>query len=100
INAKANTTPFVYNNHPDYWERVYKNVKKAYDEGLLTRDQWNLWLNRYENKDHFLGLKYTNDAKVDSTWNFYKDRNAIDKEAFIKQAVKLDLPGKSFYDDK
>ena len=55
-------------------------------------------MKRYDNKEHYLGLKYT--ADVDSTWNFYKDRNDIDTKAFTEKAVKLKLPGKSFYEDK
>ncbi len=95
ISAKSNTTPFLYS-YPDYWDRVYANVKKAYEEGLLAKDQWDVWEDRYEKKDHYLGLEYA--SKVDSTWNFYKERNAIDTKAFMEQAVKLDLPGKSYWE--
>lgn len=94
ISPATNTTPFVYNNYPDYWERIYQNVETAYKQNLLTEQQWDLWKERYENRDHYLGTKYN----VDSTMNFYKQRNAIDTEAFTKQAVELDLPGKSFWE--
>ncbi|MBC8215691.1 MAG: cytochrome C [Candidatus Marinimicrobia bacterium] len=97
IGAKTNTTPFVYNEYSDYWDRVKANVKTAYEKGLLTKDQWNLWMDRYENKDHYLGLKYANDPKVVEKWDFYKERNAIDTKAFKEQAVQLKLPGKPFY---
>jgi hydroxylamine dehydrogenase len=97
ISAKANTTPFVYT-YDDYWDRIKANVETAYNNDLLSKDQWNLWMERYENKEHYLGLKY--EAAVDSTWNFYKDRNDIDTEAFKKQAVNLELPSKPFYERK
>jgi hypothetical protein len=98
INSHVNTTPFVYNNYPDYWERIYKNVEKAYMNGLLSQKQWDLWLDRFNNKEHYLGTKYTN--RNDSLFNFYKERNAIDTKAFNEQAVKLKLPGKEFWSYK
>ncbi|GAB4185533.1 MAG: hypothetical protein Kow00108_22990 [Calditrichia bacterium] len=92
INVKANTTPFLYT-YPDYWERVYKNVEYAYNKGLLADDQWELWNKRYENKDHYLGLKYN----ADSTWNHYKKLNDIDIKNMNEQVVDFELPGKPFY---
>ncbi len=93
INVKANTTPFVYNNYPDYWDRVYQNVEAAYKQGLLSEKQWNLWLKRYENKDHYMGLKYS----ADSTWNYYKKRNEEDLKRMKEQVIDFVLPGKPFY---
>ncbi len=46
-------------------------------------------INKKEKTDYFKELK-----------RFYKDRNAIDTEAFKKQAVNLDLPGKPFFEGK
>lgn len=93
INPKINTTPFVYNNYPDYWERVYSNVEAAYQKGLLSEQQWNLWLERFQNKDHYLGLKYN----VDSTWNIYKQKFDYDLKIMNEQVVNFELPGKSYY---
>lgn len=95
INSHANTTPFVYNNYPDYWERIYQNVEAAHQAGLLSDKQWQLWLSRYNNKEHFDGTKYK--ADNDSLYQFYLDRNVIDTKAFNKQAVELKLPGKPFW---
>ncbi len=100
IAAKTNTTPFVYNNLPDYWDRVYKNVEAAFQRGLLSEDQWQLWLKRYKNKDYYLGLKFANTPQVDSTWNFYKKRNAIDLQKMKEQVIDLVLPGKSFFEGR
>jgi hypothetical protein len=97
ISAKANTTPYVYK-YDDYWDRIKANVETAYNTGFLSEDQWDLWMKRYDNKEHYLGLKY--EADVDSTWNFYKDRNDVDTKAFTEKVVKLKLPGKSFYEGK
>lgn len=95
INSHANTTPFVYNNYSDYWERIYKNVEAAHQAGLLSDKQWQLWLKRYNDIEHYNGTKYTKDN--DSVYQFYLDRNSVDTEAFKKQAVDLNLPGKPFW---
>ncbi len=91
----TNTTPYLYNNFPDYWERIYANVKTAYERGLLTKKQWERWEDRYENKEHYLGLKYT--AQTDSTWNFYKERNDYDLKNMKEQVIDMKLPGKPFF---
>jgi hypothetical protein len=93
INVKANTTPFVYANYPDYWDRVYQNVEAAVKQGLLTKKQWDFWLDRYEKKDHYLGLKYA----ADSTWNHYLDLHKYDIEKMTEQVINFSLPGKSYY---
>jgi len=95
ISSKNNTTPFVYS-YPDYWERIKSNVEAAYDHGLLSEAQWDLWMERYENRDHYLGLEYKDDPEVNKLWDMYKERNDIDTKAFKEQAVGLKLPGKPF----
>lgn len=96
ISTHTNTTPFVYNNYDDYWDRVYQNVKKAYDEGMLAKDQWELWVERYEEKEHYLGTKYT--ERNDSLFQHYQELNEKDFRALQKQGVDLDLPGDRFWD--
>jgi hypothetical protein len=93
INVKANTTPFLYNNYPDYWERIYLNVEAAYQKGLLSQKQWDLWLERYNNKDHYLGLKY----KADSTWKYYQELNDYDLQKMGEQVIDFSLPAGAFY---
>ena len=51
IGTHTNTTPYVYNKYPDYWDRIYANVKTAYDRGLLSKIQWKRWEDRFENND-------------------------------------------------
>ncbi len=97
INARANTTPYLYKIE-DYWDRVKANVETAYNEGLLSKDQWDLWMERYDNKEHYLGTKYADD--VEGVWNFYKERDAVDTKAFKEQVVNLKLPGEPFYEEK
>ena len=93
IGTQTNKTPFVYNYYPDYWDRIYANVEKAYKKNLLDESQWLLWKKRFENKEHYLGTEYEND----SLYQYYLDRNSTDTKAFQKQAVELDLPGKPFW---
>lgn len=95
IGAKTNTTPYLYNAFPDYWNRIYANVEAAYNHDLLSDKQWQRWRDRFENKDHYLGLKYKDD--VDSTWNFYKERNAYDLKNMKEQVIDFKLPGKPFF---
>lgn len=95
INVKANTTPFVYNYYPDYWERVYENVQFAYQKGLLSEKQWNHWLKRYEDKEHYLGLKF----EADSTWNFYKEKFDYDNQKMQEQVIDMELPGRAYYEE-
>ena len=78
----------------DYWERVRANVKYAYEQGLLSKEQWALWEERYKNKEHYLGLKYKS-PDILKTYKKWLDK---DKEAFAKQAIKLKLPSPSFYE--
>ena len=85
----------MYNKYPDYWDRIYANVKTAYDRGLLSKIQWKRWEDRFENKDHYLGLKYT--ASTDSTWNLYKERNDYDLKKMEEQVIDMKLPGKPFF---
>jgi hypothetical protein len=93
INPLANTTPFLYNNYPDYWDRIYANVKAAFEAGLLSEDQWQFWLKRYENKEYYLGTMFN----ADSVFNFYKQRDAIDAKAMNEQVIQLKLPGAPFW---
>ncbi|WKZ69732.1 MAG: multiheme c-type cytochrome [Melioribacteraceae bacterium] len=95
INSHSNTTPVVYNNNPDYWERIYQNVETAYQAGLLSDKQWQLWVKRYNDKEHYQGTKYK--EANDSLYQFYLDRNKKDTEAFTKQAVELKLKGEPFW---
>ena len=68
-------------------------MEAAFKRNLLTKDQWDLWQERYENKDHYLGYKY----EADSTWNFYKQRNDYDLKSMKEQVIDFKLPGKPFY---
>ena len=69
-------------------------MKYAYEQGLLSKDQWELWEARYRKKDHYLGTKY----KAPEVLKTYKEWLDKDKEAFTKQAIKLKLPSSSFYE--
>lgn len=93
IGVLTNTTPFVYNNYPDYWDRIYANVEAAHGAGLLSDEQWEYWVARFDNRDHYLGTRY----KADSIFDFYKARDAVDTKAFTEQAVQLRLPGAPFW---
>ncbi|HIQ05812.1 MAG TPA: hypothetical protein EYH31_08985, partial [Anaerolineae bacterium] len=42
----------------EYWKGVYANVEAAYNHGLLTDDEWELWKSLYENRDKEDGIIY------------------------------------------
>ncbi|NOZ08363.1 MAG: cytochrome C [FCB group bacterium] len=99
IGAMTNTTPYVYKAYDDYWERVKLNVQAAYEKGLLSKDQWDLWLDRFENRDYYLGTQFTNNKAVQKTWNFYKDRKAVDGKAMKEQVINFKLPGQPYFEE-
>ena len=93
INTRANLTPYLYQKFPNYWEEVRKNVKAAFERGLLSEKQWLFWEKRYQNKEYYLGTKFN----TDDVFDFYKKRNDIDLEAMRKQVVEFEPPGRLFY---
>ncbi len=93
INVLSNTVPYVYKAYPDYWDRIKANVEKAYQNNVLTQNQFAFWIKRFENKEHYIGTKY----KADSVMKKYTDLDSIDTKAFTKEAVQLELPGKPFW---
>ena len=58
ISTISYKVPWTYKKVPDYWEKVKQNVEAVYKHGMLSKDQWTLWSSMYDNKDHYLGLKY------------------------------------------
>jgi hypothetical protein len=98
ISTHINTTPYVYKSFPDYWDRIYANVKMAHERNLLSNKQMDRWTERYENMDHYLGLKYT--AENDSVWNHYKTWHENDLKNMNEQVIDYELPGKPFFKGK
>ncbi len=95
INTELYKPNFVYQMFPDYWTRIKSNVKAAYDKGLLSQDQWELWLKRYKKKDYYMGTKFPQHPK----WQFYKDRDKKDLKHMRQTVINLNLPGQSYYKD-
>ncbi|NIA19562.1 MAG: cytochrome C, partial [Xanthomonadaceae bacterium] len=95
IGTEKNRIPVLYKIIPDYWEKVKANVEAAYKGGMLSKDQWNLWMERYNNKDHYLGTKYP----PHSVFEAYKERFKKDMGELKRQAIKLKLPSAAPYDE-
>jgi len=95
IGTEKYKTPVLYKLIPDYWEKVKANVEYAYKQGLLSEDQWNLWMERYKNRDHYLGTKYPEHP----VFKAYKERLKKDKATLVKEGIKLNLPSKAPYDE-
>jgi len=87
-------TPWTYKNVEDYWGKVKKNVEAAYNHGLLSKDQWALWMKMFENKDHYLGLKYDHPP-------YHKEMVKMmvkDKAALKSQVLDFNPPVKGVYE--
>jgi len=95
IGTERNRLPVLYQVIPDYWEKVKANVKEAVDQGLLTAAQWELWLERYNNRDHYLGTKYPPHPINEA----YKARFEKDMAEQKRQAIDLKLPSPDAFSD-
>jgi hypothetical protein len=95
IDTEKNKLPVLYQLIPDYWEKVKANVEAAYQQGLLSAAQWDLWLERYNNKDHYLGTKYPANPIYDE----YHQRFKYDAKAMDEQVIKLNLPSAAPFDE-
>ena len=95
ISTDMHKTPALYNLIPNYWEKAKDNVEAAYKQGLLTEEQWKMWLERYENKDYYLGNIYDEHPILKRD----KDLKAKDDQAFKEQAVELELPSPTPFEE-
>ncbi|GAB4261012.1 MAG: hypothetical protein Kow0092_10280 [Deferrisomatales bacterium] len=88
IGLETFKTPVLYELVPNYWEQVKANVEAAYRRGLLSDDQWALWSERYENRDHYLGTRYGSHPVFEAS----KKHLSRDKAALQEQILELELP--------
>ncbi|KKM09606.1 cytochrome C [Clostridiales bacterium PH28_bin88] len=95
VNTDAAELPALYKIIPNYWEKIKANVETAYKAGLLTDDQWEFWMERYNNKDHYLGTKYPEHEILKRD----KELNKKDTEAWTKQGPELQLPSPTPFED-
>jgi hypothetical protein len=96
---EAYKTPALYKLIPDYWDLVKANVENAYKKDFLTKAQWERWLNRYNNRDYYLGTKFGNHPIFEA----YKARK--DKELDLKnpdsalsKTIKIGAPSPTAFD--
>ena len=95
IGTEKYRTPVLYKIIPDYWDKVKANVEEAFNHGLLTKEQWDIWMERYNNRDHYLGTKYPPHPIFEA----YKARNKKDMSELKRQAIGLKLPSPTPYED-
>jgi hypothetical protein len=90
IGTEKFRTPVLYKLIPNYWDKVKANVEAAYKQGMLTKEQWEMWLERYNNRDHYLGLKYPPHPVTEKyRADFKKDLDNLKKKAI---GIKLPSP--------
>lgn len=95
IGTEKNRVPVLYKLIPDYWEKIKANVEEAVNQNLLTKEQWDIWMERYNNKEHYLGTKYPPHPVFEA----YKERFKKDMSELKKQAIDLKLPSATPFDD-
>lgn len=88
--------PALYKIVPDYWAKVKANVEQAYKKGFLTKTDMDIWMERYNNMDKYLGKKYPNHPVFEA----YKARqkaelDLTDPNTPLSQAVHIGLPSPS-----
>lgn len=95
INTESQKTPVLYKLVPNYWEKVKANVEAVFKHGLLSKEQWERWLERYENKDYYLGTKFPEHP----IFKEYKARKDVDDKATKEQIIDLALPSPAPYEE-
>jgi hypothetical protein len=96
VTAEQYSVPMLYQVIPNYWEKVKANVEQAYKKGLITKDGLDLFMNRYNNLDKYLGREYKNHPVYDEYKKLQvKELDLNDPESPLYQAVHVDLPSPS-----
>jgi len=88
IGTEKFRTPVLYKLIPNYWDKVKANVEAAYQQGMLTKEQWDMWLERYNNRDHYLGTKYPEHPVTKQ----YRADFKKDLDNLKKKAIGIKLP--------
>jgi len=80
----------------DYWETAYANVKAAYEQGLLSDEQWELVEALYADIDRENGQIFD----LPALYDVHKAGKVTDDEAVKTQVLELELPGKAGWEYK
>lgn len=92
--------PVLYKVIPNYWQKVQANVEQAYKKGLLTEDEYKLYMNRYNNRDQYLGKNFKNhDVYAEYQKMSKKEMDLNDPTSPIYQAIHVDLPSPAPFSD-
>ncbi len=71
-----------------YWEAAYANVEAAYEAGLLSSEQWTLYVQLYENREQENGNTYP----LPDLLQVHLDGKAADSAAAAEYGAGLVLP--------
>jgi hypothetical protein len=71
-----------------YWEAAYANVRAAYEAGLLSNQQWELYQRIYENREVENGNTYP----LPELFQVHLDGKAVDGAAGAEYGAGLELP--------
>jgi len=82
---------------PNYWDKIYKNVQAAFNHGLLSKNQWELYQKIYNDKERELGLIYDL-PEIHKKYLDALDRDL--KDEVKRQVLDLKLPERSDWELK
>ena len=91
--------PMLYQVIPNYWEKAKANLKAAYEKGLITKETWERWLTRYENKEKYLGKDYTG-HEIFQKYNERRKKELVADDGPLSDAIGLDLPSETPFAEK
>jgi hypothetical protein len=100
VTAEQYNVPALYQIIPNYWEKVKANVEYAYKEGFLTKAKFDRWMERYNNKDKYLGKEFP-PHPLFKEYDERRKKELVGGDSALSKVLKLKLPSPApFYDKK
>lgn len=100
VTSEQFDVPMLYKVIPNYWDKIQANVQQAYKKGFLTKARYDRWMERYDNRDFYLGKKFPKHP-VFEEYKKLKDKelNLKDPNTPLSKAIKIGLPSPTPYDE-
>jgi hypothetical protein len=100
VTSEQFDVPALYQIIPNYWEKVKSNVEQAYKQGFLTKAKYDRWMDRYNNRDKYLGKKYGKHPIFQAYKKRYdKELDLKDPNTPLSKAIKIGLPSPTPFED-
>jgi hypothetical protein len=99
VTAEQFSVPALYQIIPDYWEKVKANVEQAYNKGFLTKAKFDRWMERYNNKDKYLGKKFP-PHPLFKEYDERRKKELVGEGSALDKVIKIGLPSPTPFEDK